>query len=230
MRRVPGTVCTHVRFPANSTVHRNRLAFWALAGLALFVAHDAIYLIQIGPGEALAATLRTAGHGYWGLASLVLTAVALVVGVSIWLRMRRLRRRAAGLGAARHSSGPFARRFVVAWLRLTAVVAIGFVIQENVEHSIIHGHAPGVGALVGPEYPLALPVIGLIGAVAAAVAAIVTRTQEALVLAIEAALRRLVRPLLAGPRPAAVPAAAIGSVLAHPGAGRAPPTLVVSGS
>jgi hypothetical protein len=219
-----------VRFPAISTVHRNRLAFWALAGLALFVAHDAVYLIQIGPGEALAATLRTAGHGYWGLASIVLTAVALVVGVSIWLRMRRLRRRAAGLGAARHSSGPFARRFVVAWLRLATVVAVGFVIQENVEHSIIHGHAPGVGALAGPEYPLALPVIGLIGAIAAAVAAIVTRTQEALVLAIEAALRRHVRPLLAGPRPPAVPAAAIGSVLAHPGAGRAPPTLVVSGS
>jgi hypothetical protein len=218
-----------VRFPATSTDLRNRLAFWALAGLALFVAHDAIYLIQIGPGEALAATLRTAGHGYWGWASLVLTAVALVAGVSIWLRMRQLRRRASGLGAARHSSGRFGRRFVIVWLRLAAVIAVGFVIQENVEHSIIHGHAPGVGALLGPEYPLALPVIGLIGAIAASVAAIVTRTQEALVLAIEAALRRPVRALLAGPRPPVRPAAAIGSVLAHPGAGRAPPTVVVSG-
>ena len=70
---------------------------------------------------------------------------------------------------------PFARRFAVAWLRLAAVVAVGFVIQENVEHSIIHGHAPGVGALLGPEYPLALPVIGLIGAIAASVAALVAR-------------------------------------------------------
>ncbi len=218
-----------MRFPAVSTDFRNRLAFWALAGLALFVAHDAIYLVQIGPGEALAATLRTAGHGYWGLASLVLTAVALVAGASICLRMRRLRRRASGLGAARHSGGAFARRFVVAWLRLAAVVAVGFAIQENVEHSIIHGHAPGVGALLGPEFPLALPVIGLIGAIAASVAAIVTRTQEALVLAIEAALSRPTRALLAGPRPPARLAAAIGSVLAHPGAGRAPPTLVVSG-
>src|SRR5687767_8946516 len=181
-----------------STDTRNRLAFWALAGLVLFVAHDAIYLAQIGPGEALAATLRTAGHGYWGLASLVLTAVALVAAASIWLRMRRLRLRASGLGAARYSSGPLARRFVVAWLRLSAVVAIGFVIQENVEHAIIHGHAPGVGALLGPEYPLALPVIGLIGAIAAAVAALVTRTQEALVLAIEAALRLPSRPALVG--------------------------------
>lgn len=215
-------------FPAVSTDLRNRLAFWALAGLALIAAHDAIYLFQIGPGEALAATLRSAGHGYWGLVSLVLTAVALVAGVSISMRMLRLRRRASDLGAARHSSGPFARRFVVAWLRLVAVVAVGFAIQENVEHSIIHGHAPGVGALLGPEYPLALPVIGLIGAIAAMVAAIVTRTQEALVLAIEAALRPTIRPLLAGPRPPARIASAIGSVLAHPGAGRAPPSVVVS--
>ena len=218
-----------MRLPPVSTDLRNRLAFWALAGLALLVAHDAIYLVQIGPGEAFAATLRTAGHGYWGLASLVLTAVALVAAVSIFLRMRRLRRRASGLGAARHSIGPSARRFVVAWLRLVAVVAVGFLIQENVEHSIIHGHAPGVGALLGPEYPLALPVIGLIAAVAASVAAIVTRTQEALVLAIEAALRRAMRAPLVGPRPPTRLVAAIGSVLAHPGAGRAPPTLVVSG-
>jgi hypothetical protein len=215
-------------FPAVSTDLRNRLAFWALAGLALFVAHDAIYLIQIGPGEALAAALRTAGHGYWGLASLALAAVAIVAGISIWLPMRQLRRRASGLGAARPSKGPFVRRFVVAWLRLAAVVAVGFAIQENVEHAIVHGHAPGVGALLGPEYPLALPVIGLIGAIAASVAAIVTRTQEALAHAIEAALRRPIRPLPAGPRPPSRLAGAIGSVLAHPGAGRAPPAVIVS--
>ena len=57
---------------------------------------------------------------------------------------------------------PTGRRFAAIWLRLLAVVAIGFVIQENVEHVIAHGHAPGLGALLGPEYPLALPVIGLV--------------------------------------------------------------------
>ena len=218
-----------MRAPAISTDLRNRLAFWALAGLALFVAHDAIYLVQVGPGEALTRVLRSAGHGYWGWASLGLTVVAVIVGISIFRRMRQLRRRASGLGATHGSSGPFARRFVVAWLRLVAVVAIGFVIQENVEHAIMHGHAPGVGALLGPEYPLALPVIGLIGAIAAWVATIVSRTQEALVRAIEAALRPPIRPLLAGPRPPARLVPSIGSVLAHPGAGRAPPSVVVSG-
>jgi hypothetical protein len=211
-----------------STDLRNRLAFWALAGLALFVAHDAIYLIQIGPGERLASVLRSASHGYWGWASFGLTAVAVVVGISVSLRLRHLRRRASAIGGTRRPGGPWAKRFVVAWLQLAAVVAAGFVIQENVEHSIIHGHPPGFAALLGPEYPLALPVIGLIGAIAGWMATIVTRTQEALSLAIEAALRPQLRPHLAGPRPPARLAPAAGSVLAHPGAGRAPPSVVVS--
>jgi hypothetical protein len=217
-----------VRYPAISTHLRNRLAFWALAGVALLVAHDAIYLAQIGPGQALATALRTAGHGYWMWASLALTALALVAGISFWLRMRRLRRHARALGARHDAPGSFARRYVVAWLRLGVVVAIGFTIQENVEHLIAHGHAPVAGALLGPETPLALPVIGLITAVAAAMAALVAGAQEALVAAIEAALRRPMRAPLAGPRPPARLVAAIGSILAYPGAGRAPPALVVS--
>jgi hypothetical protein len=212
-----------------STHVRNRLAFWALAGLALFVAHDAIYLIQVGPGEALATALRSAGHGYWGWASLGLTAVAVVAGVSICLRLRHLRRRASDVGAAtRQPAGRFAHRVVIAWLRLAAVVAAGFVMQENVEHSIVHGHAPGFGALLGPEYPLALPVIGLIGAIAAWMATIVTRTQEALAAAIETALRRPIRAPFTGIRPTSRLTAVVASVLARRGAGRAPPSVVVS--
>lgn len=216
--------------PRISAERRDRLAFWALAGLALLAAHDAIFLVQIGPGQAVAAALRTAGHEYWGLASLALTAIALVIGVSTWLRMHRLRRRAASLGAACPTGGPFARRFAAAWLRLSIVVAVGFAIQENGEHLIAHGHALGIGALLGPEHPLALPIIGLIGAFGATVAALITRTQDALVLAIEAALRRVPDARVAGPRPPAQPTPGIGSVLAHPGAGRAPPTVVVFGT
>jgi hypothetical protein len=206
---------------------RGRTAFWALAALALFVAHDAIYFVQVGPGEALATALRTAGHGYWGWASIGIVVVAFVVAVSVWLRIRHLQQRASALGATRASAGPFARRFIAAWLRLGAVVAIGFAIQENVEHVIAHGHAPGAGALLGHEAPLALPVIGLISAVAAAFAALVARAHEALVVAIEMALRRPPRPPLTGLRPASRLAAVIGSILAHPGAGRAPPALSV---
>jgi len=204
---------------------RNRLAFWALAGLALFVAHDAVFFAQIGPGEQLVAELRTAGHGYWTSASLLLIAVSVVAGASMWLRVRHLRRRASLLGAAPAGDRSFVRRFASAWWRLSALVAVAFAVQENVEHVIAHGHAPILGVLVGPEYPLALPVIGLVTAIAATLIALVARTQEELVAAIEAALRWRTRaPRLHARPPQRLPSAT-GSVLARRGAGRAPPSL-----
>lgn len=209
---------------------RNRLAFWALAGLALFLAHDAVFLAQMGPGRALVAELRTAGHAYWSVASLLLIAAAIVAGATIWLHMRRLSRRATSLAAAPAPDRAFARRFASSWWRLAALVAVAFAVQENVEHLIAHGHAPLGGALLGSEYPLALPVIGMITAIAAALVALVARTEHALVVAIEAALRRPVRASRSGIRPPARPPSRIGSVLARRGAGRAPPAPVVVSS
>jgi hypothetical protein len=204
---------------------RNRLAFWALAGLALFVAHDAVFLAQIGPGQSLVAELRTAGHEYWSSASVLLIAVAVVAGVATWLRMRHLRRRASSLGASPASDRPLGLRFLSAWWRFAVLVAVAFTVQENVEHVIVHGHVPIAGALLGPEYPLALPVIGFITAIASALAAVVARTHEALVAAIEAALRQPTRAPRLGVRPPARLSSRIGSVLARRGAGRAPPAL-----
>ena len=83
---------------------RGPLAFWAVAGVALLVSHDAIFLAQLGPGRALAQTLREAGHWYWGLASLLLGAVGLAVLTATMVRLRCLRRQADSLGA-----GPVAR-------------------------------------------------------------------------------------------------------------------------
>ena len=205
---------------------RDRFAFWALAGVALLAVHDAVHLAQIGPARAVVDALRTGAHGYWGAASLVISVIAAVAATSTLIRTRRLRRRAAALRAVPASGRPFGRRFVGAWWRLAAVVAIAFALQENAEHLVTHGHVIGTRALAGPEYPLALPVIGFVAAIAAAIAAMVSGTQEALVAAIEAALRRLrpARRLIR--RPAPMPAA-IGSVLARPGAGRAPPKLFV---
>jgi hypothetical protein len=218
-----------VRRPAIPTDLRNRLAFWALAGAALFVAHDAIYLVQVGPGQSLVAVLRTAGHGYWAWASLALAIAAVVAGAWTWNRMRRLRKRARTLGTTPAAS-PFARRFATCWWRLAAIVALGFLVQENIEHLVAHGHAPGLEALIGPELPMALPVIGLISALAATVAALVVRAHEALVIAIEAALRRPILPPRVAVRPPGRLLAAIGSVLAGQGAGRAPPSVVIASS
>lgn len=211
---------------------RGRFAFWALAGVALLASHDAIYLIQVGPGQELASALRQAGHGYWTAASIALAMLGMVAGIVAVLRLRRLRRVARDLGAAPATGvRQFGTRWLGAWARLLAVVAIGFTVQENIEHLIRHGHAMGLGALLGPEFPLALPVVALITAIAGLGVAGLGHAEQALLVSIAAALRRsLGRAPRAIPRPpfrlAVAPASPMGSAWA----GRAPPRVLVSAS
>jgi hypothetical protein len=200
-----------------------RLAFWALAGVALFLSHDAIFLVQIGPGEALARTLREAAHGYWEWASLGLALVGLAAAFGAWLRLRSLHRRAARLGAAPQHRASRAR-LPATWLRLVVVVAAGFMVQENVEHYLSHMHAPGLAVLFGAEYPLALPVIALISGAAALLASAVGGAERELLAAIAAALGRgFGRAPRSLPRPPLRLAAVRISPLARANAGRAPP-------
>jgi hypothetical protein len=222
---VSATVWVDMSTPAVRARPRGAIAFWALAGLALLVSHDAIYLAQIGPGEALTAALRTAGHGYWGWASLALVVVGLVAGMGVALRLAWLRGRAAAVGARASAPNGWLGRFAGSWWRLALVVGTGVLIQENVEHYLAHGHVLGAGALVGPEQPLAIPVIGLVSALAGAIAAFVSDRHRALVNAILAVLRRPARAPRATLRPPSRLAVLIGSVLAGHGAGRAPPAV-----
>ncbi len=170
---------------------RGRVAFWALAGVALLVSHDAIFLVQRGPGEALTRALRTAGHGYWGVASALLAAAGILAAIWVSIRILSLRHRARQLEVttARLQTRPYLYRAATTWVRLAAVVAIGFVIQESLEHLAMHGHLIGLGALTGPEYPLAVPVIGLITLVGASLAALFTTAEQELLKRIVAALR-----------------------------------------
>ena len=206
---------------------RRRIAFWALAAVGLLISHDAVWLIQLGPGEPLAAALRGGAHGYWAAVSGGLAVVGLVTAAVVASRIWTLRRRAmtVGMGGRPIRSTPYAARAASAWVRLLPVVAIGFVLQENVEHAFGHGHLPGLAALVGPEYPLALPVIAAITLLGALVAGAVLTVEDELLATIRAgqrrlrAPRRLVRPM----RSAVVRSAA--TPRAH--AGRAPPPLLV---
>lgn len=206
---------------------RHRFVFWALALVALLISHDLVWLVQIGPAEELAAALRKGGHAYWGIASVVIAAIGLIGAVVVARRIARLRRQAAGAGATSHTveRGPYLVRAIRTWGSLLAVVAIGFAIQENVEHAMAHGHLPGLGSLLGPEYPLALPVIGfitLVGALAAAAVVAVEVQLLAVILATRPRVRapgRIRRPGPSAPRPL--------RSLARAHAGRAPPPLLV---
>jgi hypothetical protein len=203
-----------------------RFAFWALAGVALLVSHDAIWLMQVGPGEALTAALRHGGHDYWGVASTTLTAIG--IGAAIWatFRLVRLGRRPAGhTAAARLNARPYLRRVAGAWARLFAVVAIGYVLQENLEHAMTHGHRLWAGALVGPDYPLAVPVIAAITLLGALIAAAFVTAERILL----ARTRMTARPLRA-PRTIQRPMRRLvlpGGIAARTPTGRGPPHLLV---
>jgi hypothetical protein len=210
---------------------RGPVAFWALAGVTLLASHDAVFLVQLGPGEGLVRVLRTAGHDYWGAASALLVGVALLAAAATVVRLARLHREARSMGAA--LSGIRAprsslRRTLATWLRLFAVVAVGFAIQENLEHLGMHGHPIGAGALVGPEYPLAMPVIGLLTLVGAALAALIVGAELQLLDAI-ALLRR---PMVRAPRSIAQPPLMLGPRrgvrLTMTAAGRAPPRMLAT--
>lgn len=197
------------------------LAFWALAGVALLVSHDAIFAVQMGPGESLTQAIREAGHEYWGLASLGLAAIGLALVIGSIARLRHLRRRASEIGATPRSARW--RNLPTVWLRLFAVVGIGFLVQENLEHSLTHMHLPGLGALLGPEYPLALPVIAFITGLAALLATLVRSVERELLDAIAAVLRHAFGRTPPVPRPAFRREAPRISPLALAIAGRAPP-------
>lgn len=208
---------------------RGSVAFWALAGLALFVSHDAIFVLQSGPGETLTEALRSAGHGYWAAASTALVVIGFLAAIGIGLRLRRLRRRAADLGAKQVASTGYARRVLGSWARLFALVALAFMVQESAEHFASHGHAIGLGALVGPEYPLALPVLAAITGLGALLAALVIGVERGLVAGIAVALARPpVRPTRSVRRVPASVGSPRTSILSRPGASRAPPPLLVT--
>jgi hypothetical protein len=211
---------------------RGPIAFWAMAGVALLVSHDAIFLAQLGPGQGLARVLREAGHGYWGAASSALAVLGLTALAATLVRLTALRRSARALGADPVAGAPqYVARWLRAWRRLLSIVAISFVAQENIEHLIGHAHAPGLGALIGPEYPLALPVIGGITAVAALFAAALSQTEQALLAAIADAVQRFVgRAPRHLQRPPLRLLVSLISPLARSAAGRAPPRALVPSS
>ena len=209
---------------------RGPVAFWAVAGVALLVSHDAVFLAQVGPGNALARVLREAGHEYWGIASLGLGTVGVATLMATLVRLRALRRSVGALGADPTArSRPYAARWLATWARLLAMVAIGFAIQENIEHLIGHSHAPGLGALVGPEYPVALPVITLVTGLAALIAAALSQAEHALLAVLVDAIRQLLmRAPRRTPRPPLRLVPRLGTRLARAWAGRGPPPSLVS--
>ena len=169
-----------------------RLSFWFAAGVALLASHDAVFLVQLGPGHALANALRDAGHGYWGAASALLL-LGGGVGAAIWLTRLRALRQVAGNAPQPAYTGGWKGRVLSHWIRLFALVVVAFALQESVEHVLSHGHGIGLGALIGPEYPLALPVLAAVTGLAAALTSLVRHQEVELQRRIAASLAEIRR-------------------------------------
>ncbi len=160
-----------------------RTRFGLLALVAVWLAHDAVFVVEHGIGAGLATAMRDGGHdAYWPAFSIVAIVTATVLGLRAVVRLGRLGG-VAGAGApgrrgrvtaGRTGAAPtYARQLGRLWLPLAGLVAVAFAVQENVEHLAGHGHLIGAGALVGPEYPLAIPVIALVTLIAAAIGSLV---------------------------------------------------------
>ena len=172
-----------------------RASFWLAAAAAVLVAHDGIYLLELGSGRDLVHALRTAGHSYWPVASDVLLACGIAVA-AVWMgrlaMLAWLARHAPRDRDAKPQSS-WLRRALKLWPRLLAVVLTAFLLQENLEHLAAHGHGLGLDAL-GAEHPLSIPVLAVVSALSALIAAVIGRHEAALLLRIAAAALRRTRP------------------------------------
>lgn len=178
-----GRIIGGMTFETTSATARllRALRFVALALVSVAVAHDAIFAAQYGVGSGFVRAMQAGGHdGYWPVFSVLVAVVAAVLGLRAAVRLGRPRgdsgRRGLtgpGRAGARDGQPRYRTELARLWLPLSVVVTIAFAIQENLEHLAGHGHLIGLGALVGPEYPLALPVLVLVSLAAAALGALV---------------------------------------------------------
>ena len=211
-----------------------RLRVPLLAIFGLVVAHDAIFASDAGVA-ALAGALARSGHGDgWALITVSGLAGAVVVALGVLARILRLRTeigsldglgtRAPSAGAPRTASFDAYRAEIRRiWPWLFAAVAIGFLVQENVEALLGGSHAAGLEPLIS-AHPFAVPILLLLTLGMALIGALVRRHTQAL----EQRLAQLRARLPRGTQPVATRTAlgalpARDSIRLRPEAGRAPP-------
>jgi hypothetical protein len=161
------SLCVVIAAMAGRAQHWRRVRQLALLLVVLAVGHEAIYLARFGVAGAVPSD---AGHAYWP--TLLLFAGAAVVLLIARGRWRLTR------GVETAVTGPeLPTTYRAEWIRIFGALAPAaaalYLVVENVEHLIGHGHAEGIGIYLAPESILSLPIVLLTSALAATVGAIV---------------------------------------------------------
>jgi hypothetical protein len=202
--------------------------FGALALVGLFLAHDALFVAQFGPGADMGAALAATGHGsWWTPYVLAVVAVAALLGLGALLRIRTLHVVAATLHrlAPRDPAG-FAAEWRALASRLLPVVVVLLLVQENIEHLAADGTPAGLAPIGTPAGILAI--VASVLAVAAGGALVRWRIADLEARILAARTARFPRPSAAAlPSRAGLDAAGVCHrwLLARDDPGRAPPRL-----
>jgi len=171
------------------------LRFIALSSLGVLVAHDAVFVAQYGLGAGYDAAMARTAHGYWPAFILLTLLVGAASAVTALRAITHLARLVRGLPPDNPTVGRPAYWSEVRhlWPRLFAVVVVGFLVQENIEHVTSGNGLPGLWALSAPDYPLAIPAILVVTGLLAAAGAWIQWRREDLIERLRAANAAVLR-------------------------------------
>jgi hypothetical protein len=204
-----------------------RLLNSALIIVSLAASHEAVYMVRSSGASGLVPA--DGAHAYWPV--FMLSALVALAAVGWWCRWRLTTgvRSSVEQGQPTDDTGAgLLRDWLALFIRLAPTVASAFLLLENAEHLLIHGHLEGLGVYLAPGAELSLPMILLVVAVIAALG-VVVRWREVVLIG----RLRAQRSTTFG-RPHSVAAPAVGwnitaalvqlvLMLAHDDQGRAPP-------
>lgn len=163
---------------------RRSAVLGALTLLTIVVAHELIYGLVYGAGDAYDAAMSGAGHGsYWASFALFVGGATVALALIVGAQVARLHRRAAAMASTnsrRTDDGPeFARILARRWIAVAAASIVAYVAQENLERVASGASAPGFATLAG-EHLVALPVLLAVALAVAAAASLVAWRRDVL--------------------------------------------------
>ena len=169
----------------------SRLRLLALASLVAVAGHQAVLMSGAETAHA-SGTMATPHTTAWSVGVMLAMAVLLVVASWTAWRLIALRLHLASVPTFRMPSGDSLPR---TWASIGFGALVIFLLQENAEHLIAHGHLPLLDTLLSGQYAATAPIFAGISLLAALFSLTVTRRISDLRLAASAARCRGRRPV-----------------------------------